>query len=481
MDVDAQESVRFFGHVIQPPLMERELVHSKYNPVRMPKIGALAVAVAALMAAGSAMAAEQLYGGGATFPAPAYVGTTYQDTNPDSRLSTNAGNHLLPGQTPPWQSVGTLPVTSFFQDYTSDTTNSISYCQTGSGFGKTALGGAIANQVCRDFSTTPLGFTTPAGINQPDFIGTDSPLSSADYTNLMTGTNAARSPIVQIPTLAGAIALPHNASVNGVVNVDLSVEMVCKIYAGVIDDWSLVTTLPSPPATPAGSGPIHVAYRQDTSGTTFAFTSYLAARCNNQFGIPANFFKPNQSFTAALLPATPAGIYAASSANQGNNGVVTAVVATNNAVGYADFGEVQSQGADYARVTGFDPAAFGTAGPISISAVNRGRVLDGAVINLPPAAPVVPTATKNCMLLINPATTIPGRYPIAAFTYINSYHSGNGTAAHVTAIRNLQAAFYKASRPALPAGFAYLDGNLVFRNLMNNIIAGTGGEPGCVF
>lgn len=455
-------------------------MHSKYNPVRMPKIGALAVAVAALMAAGSAMAAESLYGGGATFPAPAYVGSDYLLTNPDSRLSTNAGNNLL--QTPPWQSAP-LSATSFFQDYTNDTTNLISYCQTGSGFGKTTLGGAVSNQFCRDFSTTPLGFTSPAANTRPDFIGTDSPISTADYTNLMTGTNAARSPIVQIPTLAGAIALPHNASVNGVVNVDLSVEMVCKIYAGVIDDWSLVTTLPSPPATPAGSGPIHIAYRQDGSGTTFAFTSYLAAKCNNQFGIPANFFKPNQSFTAALLPATPAGIYAASSANQGNNGVVTAVVGTNNAVGYADFGEVQTQSADYARVSGFDPAAFGTAGaiPLPVSALNRGRVLDGAVINLPPAAPVVPTATKNCMLLINPATVIAGRYPIAAFTYINTYHSGNGAAVHVTAIRDLQAAFYKTSRPALPAGFAYLDGNLTFRNLMNNIIAGTGGEPGCVF
>lgn len=462
-------------------------MHSKHNLVRIPKIGALAVAVAALMAAGSAMAAEQLYGGGATFPSPAYVGNTYLSTDPDSRLSTNAGNGPL---NLPYKFVSTLSATSVFQDYTNDTTNQISYCQTGSGFGKTTLGGAISAQQCKDFGpgNTPLGFTSPAANTRPDFIGTDSPISTADYTNFMTGTNAARSPIVQIPTLAGAIALPHNASVNGVVNVDLSVEMVCKIYAGVIDVWSSVVTLPAPPGTPAGSGPIHVAYRQDTSGTTFAFTSYLAAKCNNQFGIPANFFKPNQSFTAALLPATPAGIYAASSANQGNNGVVTKVVGTNNAVGYADFGEVQSQGADYARVTGFDPAAFGTAGAISLSAsaptLNRGRVLDGAVINLPPAAPVVPTATKNCMLLINPAAAIPGRYPIAAFTYINTYHSGNGAGIHVTAVKDLLKAFYKGlptSRPALPAGFAYLDGNLAYRNLLNNIINGTGGEPGCTF
>ncbi|MGO4779309.1 hypothetical protein AB4084_27955, partial [Lysobacter sp. 2RAB21] len=50
----------------------------------------IAFATALVIAAGSATAAD-LYGGGATFPAPAYVGDAYTYTTPQARLSRAAG------------------------------------------------------------------------------------------------------------------------------------------------------------------------------------------------------------------------------------------------------------------------------------------------------------------------------------------------------------------------------------------------------
>lgn len=426
-----------------------------------------AAIAAALMTAGSATALEKLYGGGADLPAPAYVGNSYF---PNFRLSTNAGNGPLNGSFP----FTTPSIGSIFDDYTNDTANQVSYCLTGSGFARTVLNGAIANQQCRDFSVAPLGFT---GVNAaPDFIGNDVPLSSVDYTNLLSGPNGFRFPIVQIPTLAAAVALPHNASVSTVPTVNLTTEQICRIYSGQITNWSSVLQ----GGVPVGSGPIHIVYHAGNSLTTLAFTRFLTTRCNGLFAVPAGFFNANQNFLAGVSGAP--GIYAAAIPAMGD-AVAATVNISNNAIGYADFGQVAAQGGDYALVNGFDPAMFGTPGALIIApaSLRRGMVLDGAAINLPPPIPPVATATKNCMLLIDPAVVIAGRYPIATFSYINTYHGGNGTALHIDAIKKLQRAFYNNPRPLLPAGFAYLDGNIVFGNLMRNIIDGVAGEPGCAF
>lgn len=448
-------------------------MYSKHKISR--KIGALAIATTCFMAASSAMAAETLYGGGATFPSPAYVGEGYLATTPDARLSTNAGNTAGVG----FQTAAISPG-SVFAAYTAATTNLISYCQTGSGFGKTALIGSVANLACRDYSQSPAGLSGAAAL--PDFTATDSPISGTDYSNFIAGTNdTTRTAIVQVPTLAGAIALPYHDSVNGVPVVNLTTEQVCRIYSGQIQNWSGVLN----GATPVGSGAIRIVYRSDGSGTTFAFTSYLAARCNSQFGVPANFFTPNQVFTSAITGGV--AIYAASTGASGNNGVVSQTKLNSNALGYADFGEVDSQAARYATVNGYDPAQFGNVSgvptPVSITtALLRGQVLNGATTAAAPAT--IPVAARNCLLLVNPTTTISNRYPIAAFTYLNGYYAGNGGVLHIDAIKKLYRTFYNlpvSSRPVLPAGFAYLDGFAPFGNQIRNIIDGANGEPGCVF
>lgn len=444
-----------------------------------------AIAIALAVAAGSATAAENLYGGGATFPVPAYVGGDYLLTTPDARLSTNAGNNAGLG----FQTAA-LSATSVFADYSADYAvqdYNVSYCQTGSGTGKTTLNGSNANQACRDYSTSPLGFSGATA--RADFIGTDSPISATDYANYKAGPNFATGlGITQIPTLAGAIALPYNDAVSAVSpRFNLTTQQVCQIYAGVIKDWNGI------PATgaPAGST-ITIVYRTDGSGTSFALTSWLASRCNGNFGIAAGFFTPNQTFASSMTGGL--AIYAASIGASGNAGVVSAVgaaVSPTKAMGYADYAEVDSQdntnaNLNFVTVNGLNPSTFGGAGAqrqvaLAASSLKRGQVLNGSTFA--PVDPTIPASIRNCLFTVDPAVAIAGQYPIAAITYLDGHNSGNGT--KVDAIKKLYQHFYNlpvANRPALPAGFAYVDGTAAgFGDLIRAALAPTGGEPGCVF
>ena len=329
------------------------------------------VAFAAMTVAGSAGAAD-LYGGGATFPVQSYVGDNFLTTVPvRARLSRNTVNVVT---TSP---IATLtPPDSLFARFAAGTGNRISYCQTGSGTGKTVLTGVgsvtSANGECNNYSGSPAGFSS--AVVAPDYIGTDSPINQGDINNLNAGPRAARA-VWQIPTLAGAIALPRHA---GLDFADLTTSQVCQIFSARITNWSSI------PGS-ASSAPIHIVYRADGSGTTFAFTSYLAAACNGQFGIPAGYFKPNQSFAAAVPAVSPTATptYASSTAVSGNPGVVTAAISTTSAIGYADYPEVAAQGAEFPTVNSASPAALPAS--ISIPAPLSGQVLDAN--NAPVAAP----------------------------------------------------------------------------------------------
>jgi len=412
----------------------------------------LAIGTLLALSAGSVLAAD-LYGGGATFPAQAYVGNDFLKYTPNRRLSRNV--------TAPAATSATLtPPNTVFARYSTATSNRISYCQTGSGTGKSILigvGSVInANGACGDFSGKPAGFSSVSA--SPDYIGTDSPITQDDATKFTGGPRAARNGIFQIPTIAGSIALPRHS---GIKNADLNTEQVCKIYSARITNWSGITNSGS-------TAPIHVVYREDGSGTSFAFTSYLAAACNGKFGIPANYFKPNQSYAAAVPAAgSQAPLYAASTKVNGNPDMVTKVKALANATGYADYSEVAAQAASFPTVNKVTPAQPALSGAVKIPAPLSGRVLDA---NNAPVA-VTGIANANCLRLVNPRVNPTGvTYPILAYTYINGYVGGN--AAKATALRSLLGSFLStnANRPALPAGSAYLDGDNTYRQSIQSTI-----------
>lgn len=437
----------------------------------------IAIATVAFAAAGSASAVD-LYGGGATFPAPAYVGDLYNSLSPKARLSRPAG--VLPAVSYNVAALGNSSGTlvPVFAKYGTLSSNRVSYCQTGSGTGKNVFNqnGIAANGNCFDNGTAAVtGFTSTDPT--PDFIGTDSPISTADYTTFNTNMSATRTAIVQIPTLAGAIAIPFNDNAaGGPTTLNLSTEQVCQIFAGNITSWTdsrLGLGL-------TGTHPIRVVYRGEGSGTSFAFTSYLAAQCNGKFtGIPAGYFAPNQSFATAAATALPKYYQEtnvsdpsknAPSAQTGNNNVVARVNLSDDAISYADVAEVISQGAMYALVGGFDPVSMPASLSILPASVLQGQVLNGSATA---AAPGTATAAqKNCLKLISPSAPISGAYPIVAVTYINAYWGGNA-AAKVAPVKDLLKLFYDPTNaPVLPAGYSYLSGNALMRSQMTTAING---------
>lgn len=433
----------------------------------------IALATAVVAAAGSAAAAD-LYGGGATFPAPAYVGDNYNATTPNkSRLSrSTAGpavtfNFATIGNVATGPNGGKTPVFGSVAD-------GVSYCQTGSGTGKRVLNndGVAANGSCGDSaSPAATGFSALSPVT--DFIGTDSPTSTADYTTFNTNMQPTRGAITQIPVLAGAIALPYTKS--GVTGLNLNAEKVCKIFGKVVTDWA--DPVLGLGLGPVGSNPITVVYRTDGSGTSFAFASYLNSVCST-WGISV---APNQNFLTAVGGAGSGWVGA-----NGNAAVVSAVKSTAGAIGYADIAEVLAQSAGYATVNSFDPKNMPLWLNLTSASLVQAKVLDGAtqnnIPNVPGSDPVLPsTAQRNCLKLIPPTTNVSGAYPILAYTYINTYYSGHA-ATQATALKNLLKVFYSTKAtsptdptlipagPALPQGYSYLHANATFRGLANTAI-----------
>ena len=115
------------------------------------------LAVSVLMAAAGSATAADLYAGGATFPAPAYVGDLYNSLSPKARLSRDAAitaPAVAFSVAALGNSTGTnVPV--FAKYRTLFPSDAVSYCQTGSGTGKKVLNNdtVFANGNCGDASS----------------------------------------------------------------------------------------------------------------------------------------------------------------------------------------------------------------------------------------------------------------------------------------------------------------------------------------
>ncbi|MBF1801696.1 PstS family phosphate ABC transporter substrate-binding protein [Alloalcanivorax profundimaris] len=413
-----------------------------------------AALAAAIISAPLAASATDLVGGGASLPALAYIGDGFTTTNPESRLSTDAG--LFAGFDPtftPYQQVGVTPDSIFSVFQGANPSHTASYCQTGSGTGKRVLvgvSGFSADGDCRDYSASPVGFSAPAGQSRPDFIGSDAPLTADNVDDFVNGPNTAGDGIFQMPALGALIALPVNLI--GSSRPDLSNQQVCEIFSGISQTWNDVdSSLPTQP--------IHVIVRQDTSGTVFAFTQYLAATCNGNFGVASDFFKTSESFTAAISPANPASLYANYSEESGNAGVVSGVGANSWSIGFANLANVLDASQDYADVNSTDPATvtsvnYGIGDLLADTVLgdvdeDTGLPHTQAVSDIPVSNPSTP---DGCVNVIDPAAQLDQGYPIAAVTNLLGYTANN---ADPQALRALVREVVSGSG-SLPTGYVRL-------------------------
>ncbi len=396
-----------------------------------------------LLGLASAASAQSsiLVGGGATLPAVGYGGTvTNRLIAPPTKGSLLFAYTNLAGAGNP----------------------KTSYCQTGSGTGKTVLEGnqpmvANVNADCVAEPTPPptppltIGFgATSEGetLTQPHFIGSDSPLAQSDYTAYQSGHSSGQP--VQIPAVSGAIAIAFNKA--GVSALNLTENQVCQIFSGQIKTWNDPALASA--GVPAGvSGNINIVYRSDGSGTSFNFSNHLSAVCGAKsiggLGI-ATAFQTNQTYTTAA--AAYLSSYAASQGASGNPAVVTAVLATDGSIGYAETANALSGGAKFAAVSNLSaPATFVNPGTYGGTALPVNVVYNQVISNTndsngrPVLVAITPTLTTQCIALVNPSDfAVPSSgYPILAVSYLLANSAGNGTdLAHV---RGLMFAPYNAS------------------------------------
>lgn len=427
------------------------------------KLVAGAVLLSLGLAAGSAMATN-VYGGGATLPAGAYVGFDFLSTSPTSKISTN---------TTSGQAGATISATSLFGAYAATSGNKVSYCQTGSGNGKkifdhydgtNVLAGATGT--C-DGTTAGFGAGTGAAVD-PHFAGSDAPMSSAEFGWFANGgKTAANGQPVQFPAVAGSIALIYNNA--DVASLDLTEAQVCGIFDGSITNWTQLGS--------SVSKPIKVAFRSDGSGTTFSLANHLAAACP---GTAARHFVVDQAFSTAVSLQTPTVIAAGIPAS-GNPAVVDAVNANDGAIGYAESANLlaaQNAGLDsnveHATIAGLDPYTNFPAS-LNLTLVVADRVITGAdpttgAAVLGTITPVVSSAT-GCMVVATPSAyaNVSGRYPIMAVSYLIANHKGNG--ADLSAVQGLvSAAYNKAGLTTLGSGYAFVNPGTVTTGKVNTCI-----------
>jgi ABC-type phosphate transport system substrate-binding protein len=382
----------------------------KFKPVL-----ATGVVAAGVLVAGAAQALGTpvtLYGGGATLPAIAYIGTGfYNNSDPTHSTRLSLSN-------------STGAAGSLFAAFTSKTTGKpiVSYCQTGSGTGRKVLNGTnAANGTCGDFSGTPTGFAAPGDMS---FAASDAPLSSAEYTTFINNKGSTKVEPFQFPVIAGAVAMIYN-NANVAAQLALTDAQVCGIAKGTISNWNQLNAS-------FASKPIVFIYRSDGSGTSFSFTNHLSAVCTGQG------FQTTSTFNVGNTP--PAGSVAAS----GNPGVVTAIAAQDGAIGYGEVADAKLRNPDlkWATVNGKDPVG-------DLVAPKTTKLTDVALgtndANGRPTTVALAPTKKGCVIVADPNTYAnpTGSYPIVAVSYLMGYQKGNGT--NYSKIRSLLKAPYTAA------------------------------------
>jgi phosphate transport system substrate-binding protein len=146
-----------------------------------------------------------------------------------------------------------------------------------------------------------------------DFAGTDAPLKDADL---------AKARLVQIPAVMGGVTIVANLP--GVPSGKLKLDGVtaANIFRGAIYKWNDPAIAKLNPGTSLPNLAITVAHRSDGSGTTFAFTHYLAKQS-------PIFHREVGAGNTVNWPANAVG-------GKGNPGVAANVQKIKGAIGYVD-------------------------------------------------------------------------------------------------------------------------------------------------
>jgi ABC-type phosphate transport system substrate-binding protein len=395
-----------------------------------------AVAVSALTAV--AAHAETLYGGGATLPAIAYIGSKWHDASPNPvRMSITDSSVSVQAGTPTALIDNTAGDISLFGYYNTKTGNKLAYCQTGSGTGKKVLNGTNAvTAACPNFLTSATGFAAPSSQVDADFAASDAPLSASEYATYITNKGGAHVEPVQLPAIAGSIAIAYKNS-NVSTQLNLTDAQICQVFSGQITNWNQLGSFPSKP--------IVVVFRSDGSGTSFNFANHLAHVCGT---IAGQHFQTSQTFGTAFgtsqagttnvsalffpngLPVGTPGVTAGFQGKSGNPAAMAYVNANDGAIGYGETADalLEVPGLKVATVNGKDPVADFAIPSLSV----KKDVTIGATLNADGTVQLVAQAVPGktgCLRIADPSkfATSSTKYPIMAVSYLLANSTGNGT------------------------------------------------------
>lgn len=429
------------------------------NPLNGLSARAKLIAAALMLAMTSASHAfSALVGGGATLPSILYVGP-YAAT-----MTQVSGSYIN--------------ATSLLGVYDSVSGTTSSYCLTGSEAGMNILAGIAGNNVQNlcptDSSGTLHGFGAPAvgrtDLIQPNFVGTDAPLSAADYNNYVAAHSGGKP--VQFPVVVGSIAIVFNLVDNKGATVtssevNFSDLQLCQVLSGEITDWSdsrLASAFNLNDGGSIHSAPINLQYRADGSGTNFSLSNHLSAVCNSSIGFSfpsgggtnSSVFEAGRIFFSTTVGTTsivqnffpnglPSGDGAVVPKWAGFNGdfnIVSAIKSTPNSIGYVETANalVVAPNLQIANVNGTNPVTNFNVTPITIFHVLNNEVISNtnnangtAVIQS-----VINSPSTKCIVIVKPGAYSapgtglldiirPGDYPIVAFSYFLGNSVGNGT------------------------------------------------------
>jgi phosphate transport system substrate-binding protein len=188
-------------------------------------------------------------------------------------------------------------------------------------------------QRCPEATITYQGVGSGAGIQQLtsgtiDFAGSDVQMKADE----LAAAKATVGDVVQIPWSAGGIAVEMNLP--GLTSVDLTPDAVAGIFTGAIKRWDDPVIAATNPNVKLPSLPVQVIHRSDGSGTTAAFTAFLAQAAPKTW----------------TLGTGKEVDWSTGQGAKGSDGVTAVVKQTAGAVGYAEVSFARSAGLAVARV-----------------------------------------------------------------------------------------------------------------------------------
>ena len=253
-----------------------------------------------------------------------------------------------------------------------------------------------------------------------DFGGTDAPLKAEEL---------AKSGLIQVPTVMGGVTLVMNVPGFKSGEIKLDGPTAADLFRGAITRWNDPAIARLNPGAKLPNLAVTVSHRSDGSGTTYAFTHYLARQS------PA-FQRDVGAGNTVNWPRNAVG-------GKGNAGVAANVQKIRGSIGYVDIADALSNKMNFV-------ALKNKAGNYIVP--TQQAVADaaaGADFNIKGMAPdLLDQAHKNA-------------WPITSATYVLVYEKGGNAAKQKSVVDFLTWALNNGQQMASQLGFVALPPNVV--------------------